>query len=279
MRPAALATALVTLWAPFAAPPALGDDAAQPSANALYDAAFDRWRALPLPPFAAYRAHGVATRRGHVKEWKDDVWYRESDGRCTTVGVALDAGDRPDPPEFGARCFSPRYSFTFVPQRNGSGGGALPMDVPAPEPGAGADLKTIGSVSVRARPYEVTFEGDESVDGTAVAHLSLRPYGDPSKHILRDVWIDRATNGVVRLRGEATASAHLIRLVFDAFYDESESEQSLRRIVGYGKAQLLLVKVGADFTYALEGLAYPDSLPDWYFDRRAYFAHGGIPPP
>jgi hypothetical protein len=249
-----------------------------PTAGALYDAAFERWRALPLPPFATYLTHGVATRKGRVQEWKDDVWYRESDGRCTIVGVALDARDRPDPPDFESRCLSPGYAFSFIPQRHGIGGSALPLEVATAEPSAAAAApKTIGAITVRSRPYAVAFAGNDTLDGTPVVHLALRPYRDPDKHILRDLWIDPATDGVVRLRGEATASAHLVRIVFDAYYDESQTEQTLRRITGYGKAQLFLIKVGADFTYALTGFTYPDSLPDWYFDRKAYFAHGGIP--
>jgi len=250
-----------------------------PTANALYDAAFDRWRALPLPPFATYLAHGVATRKGRVQEWKDDVWYRESDGRCTIVGVALDARDRPDPPDFESRCLSPGYAFTFIPQRHGVGGSALPLDVPTPEPSDAAGPKTIGAITVRSRPYAVAFAGNETLDGKPVVHLTLRPYRDPDKHILRDLWIDPATDGVVGLRGEATASAHLVRIVFTASYDESQTEQTLRLVTGYGKAQLFLIKIGADFSYDLSAFTYPDSLPDWYFDRKSYFAHGGIPKP
>jgi len=292
VRYAALAAALFALPAsPLPSPPTSAPQslsvpqspaapalpAQPPSANALYDAAFDRWRALPLPPFATYQTHGVATRKGRVQEWKDDVWYRESDGRCTIVGVALDARDRPDPPDFESRCLSPGFAFTFVPQRHGAGGSALPLDVPTPEPSDAAGPKTIGAITVRSRPYAVTFAGNESLDGKPVVHLTLRPYRDPDKHILRDLWIDPATDGVVRLRGEATASAHLVRIIFDASYDESQTEQTLRLITGYGKAQLFLIKIGADFTYGLADFTYPDSLPDWYFDRKAYFAHGGIP--
>jgi hypothetical protein len=255
---------------------ARGDEPPPLSANALYDAASDRWRALPVPPFVTYATRGVATRKGRVQEWRDDVWYREADGRCTVVGVALDARDRPDPPDFGSRCVSPQFAFTFVPQRHG-GGSALPLEVPTPEPSAGADLKTIGTISVRSRPYAVALAGDETVDGKTVAHLTLRPYGDPSKHILRDLWIDRATLGVVRLRGEAWAKAHLVRIAFDAYYDDSATEQTLRRITGYGKAQLLFVKVGADFAFSLDDFAYPNAIPDWVFDRTAFLAHGGPP--
>jgi hypothetical protein len=276
VRRAALAAALAVMPAsppPAPAPPA----SAPPSATALYDAAYDRWRALPLPPFATYATHGVATRKGRIQEWKDDVWYRESDGRCTIVGVALDARDRPDPPDFESRCLSPGYSFGFVPQHNAVGGNSLPLEVPTAEPSADAGPKTIGAITVRSRPYAVALAGTETIEGKSVVHLSLRPYRDPGKHILRDLWIDPATDGVVRLRGEATASAHLVRIVFDASYDESQTEQTLRLITGYGKAQLFLIKIGADFNYALDDFTYPAALPDWYFDRKAYFAHGGIP--
>lgn len=277
MRRAALAGALLATVA-LGSRPVRGDEAAEPaSATALYDAAVERWKALPVPDFASYRTDATAIRKGHVEERKSRVWYRERDGRCTIVGVALDARDRPDPPDFETRCLSPGYSFGFVPERRAIFGPSLPIAVATPDPGAAPDLKQIGAITVRSRPYAVSLAGTETVDGKAAIHLALRPYREPARNVLRDLWIDPATDGVIELRGEAEATANLVRVVFVASYDEAPQQQTLRRIAGYAKAQLFLLKIGADFTYDLSDFAYPANLPDWYFDRTACTLNGGIP--
>jgi hypothetical protein len=263
-----------------------GDDR---SPTALYDAALDRWRALPVAPYATYDAAFVVTEKGKLRERRYRVAFRARDGRCLIVGVPVDAHDRPDKTTVSDRCFGPDYAFTFFPQRrNAAGasatGGGLELALPSPEPSADASAppKTIASVRARARTYAVTFVGDETVDGIATAHLALRPYERPDKHVLRDLWIDRATAGVVRLRGDVSAKAHLVRVIFDASYDETATTQTLRRLSGYAKAQVLFVKIGADVGYHQEHFAFPATLPDWYFDANAYErarAAGQLPVP
>lgn len=280
MRFAAWAAALLFAFAQ-GSQGARGDETAPsaPSAAALYDAAADRWKALPLPPFATYATDAVATRKGRVEERRSEVYYRESDGRCTIVGVPLDARDRPDPPDFESRCLSPNYSFGFVPERHAVFGPSIPLEVPTAEPASGDAPKEIAAITVRTRPYALTLAGTEAIEGKAAIHLVLRPYRDPAKYVLRDLWIDPATDAVVRLRGEATSTANLAHVIFDAYYDEGPRQQTLHRITGYVKAQLLLLKIGADFTYDLYAHTYPAALPDWYFNRTAYTLNGGIPNP
>ena len=246
--------------------------AKEPSATALYDAAFDRWKKLPQSAFATYVTHVEVTRKDRIQKRINRIAYRRSDNTCLTVGVPLDASDRPDPPTVTDRCLAPDYSFTFVPQRAPGHGGPLPVSLATPAPEATA-AGTIGHVTVRTRNYDVVFLGDETIRGTPAAHLGLRPFGDASKHILRDLWIDRATNGVLRLHGVAPLIGPLATVDFTADYLIGPQSQTLSAVRGFAKAQLLLVKLGADFTFEQSDFAYPETLPDWYFEKNGYATH------
>lgn len=272
LRARAFAAACVALaWAttatPRAAPPT--PSPAPNDARALYDAATDRWAALPRPPYATYDVTLHVDRRGRTQVRKSTVAVRVRDRTCRIVGVPIDARDRVDKPQVTNRCLAPDTALTFLGTRRDDGASGLPVDVATPGPEPSADARTIAHVVARARTYEPTYVGDETIDDVATAHLALRPYGDPNRFLARDVWIDRATSGVVRLHGVARLAVRVASVDFIATYREDGHAQELRDLVGYAKAQLLLVKVGADFRVELANVAYPASLPDATFDPHA----------
>jgi hypothetical protein len=254
----ATALALATMPAP-----------AQRSPTALYDAAYDRWRGLAQAPFATYDGRFVLVRNAKTQVRLYTVAYRNSDRRCRVTGVAIDAKDRPDPPEVTKRCLTPAFAFTFIPQtQEGADAAGLNLNVPTPDPTESADLKTLASVRARSRPYAVTPAGEETIDGKLTEHLALRPYRNPEKHVLRDVWIDPVTNGVVRLRGEATSGPNLIHVNFEATYDEDATTQTLVRVDAFAKAQLLFLRASGNVSFELDNVAYPGSLPDAMFSMN-----------
>lgn len=244
-------------------------------ARALYDAAYDRWRAIPRAPFATYEETVRIVSRGRPSVRRENVAYRRHDSRCLVVGIALDAHDRPDAPQVTDRCFSPDSSFTFLPHSGPLSAGPLPLDFATPSPAD--EPKTIGRISARARTYDPTYVGDEQIGTARAAHLALRAYGDVRKHVLRDIWIDRATRGVMRLHGDAALATRVASVDFTVDYDETATTQIVRHVAGYAKAQLLLVKLGADFDFSLVREAYPASLPPWYFEKNGYVAHHSPP--
>ena len=284
IRPLLLVPLLFLALARSGAPIASAQTSSQPSpgaelsATALYDAALDRWKKLPQSAFATYETHIEVTRKNRVQKRINRIAYRRSDNICLTVGVPLDARDRPDPPSVTDRCLAPDYSFTFVPQRAPGHGGPLPVSLATPAP-EGTAAGTIGHVTVRTRNYDVVLLGDETIRGAPAAHLGLRPFGDASKHILRDLWIDRETNGVVRLHGVAPLVGPLATVDFAADYLIGPQSQTLSVVRGFAKAQFLLVKLGADFTFEQTDFAYPAALPDWYFEKNGYATHVRPSPP
>ena len=276
--------ALAAIGFAFASAPSTAqspEPEASPSPTSMggywYDRAYDHWRSLPREHFATYDTDLVYTFKGKPKERKQHVAFRYHDGRCLIVGVPIDSRDRPDKTQITDRCFGPDFSFAFVQQRLGGFKNA-PIEIPtvaptdAPTAQASGEPKTIASVKTRARPYDVTFVGYEQKDGKNTIHLALVPNIHPADHLLTDMWIDPTTSGVVHLRAEA-AVGHVARITFEAAYDEDANSQTLTSVVGYAKGQVLLVRIGLDFTYRQSNIDYPDTLPDWYFDQTAYDEH------
>jgi hypothetical protein len=237
---------------------------ADPAANALYDAAYDRWRALPVPPYATYDGRFALVRNGKTQVRLFDVAFRSADRRCRVTGVAIDARDRPEKPQVTRRCLTPDFAFSFIPQASsGASATGLDLSVPTPEPSGSPEFKTLASVRVRSRAYAVSFLADETIDGTVTKHLALAPFGDPHKHVLREIWIDPATDGVVRIRGEARSGP--IHVDFVANYHEGDRLQTLVRVDAYAKAQVLFLRESGDVSFDLENVAYPRTLPDALF--------------
>jgi hypothetical protein len=245
--------------------------------RALYDAAFDRWRTIPRAPYATYEMDFRAIRGSKTTVRREQVAYRHVPVTCLVVGVPLDARDRPDAPNVTTRCFAPDSSFTFVPNGEAPGVGLLPVDATTPAPQATDEPKTIGRVTARARAYDVAYVGDEEIAGVRTAHLTLRAYRDPQNHVLHDIWIDRATRGVARMHGTISLTAHAASVDFVVEYDETPTTQLVRRVSGYAKAQVLLLKIGGDFVFTLTHAGYPATLPDWYFAKNGWREHRSPP--
>jgi hypothetical protein len=54
-------------------------------------------------------------------------------------------------------------------------------------------LKTVGSVRVESRVYDVRLAGEERIDGYPCFHLTLAPLGNPGRYRLRDLWVDETS--------------------------------------------------------------------------------------
>jgi hypothetical protein len=247
------------------------------SPGALYDAAYDRWKGLPRAPYVTYDASVLATIHGKVRERRYRIAFRASDRQCLITGVPIDARDRVDPPQVGDRCFGADFAFTFIPQKGGSDAIPLPIASEEPTPAASGAPRVIGSVSVRARPYAVSLVGDEDISGIRAAHLRLVPYRDPGHNVLRDLWIDRGDFAVVRLAGDAGFGIARVTFTVDYATRDGAGER-FERLTGYGKAQILFAKIGADFHVDQDRYAFPTTLPSDTFDPKAKHASATAPP-
>lgn len=69
-----------------------------------------------------------------------------------------------------------------------------------PPPNLAEDpLPTIATVTAVDLAYRVTLAGYDTIDGVESAHLALVPVRDPLSHPLRDLWIARSNDEIVRL--------------------------------------------------------------------------------
>jgi hypothetical protein len=64
-------------------------------------------------------------------------------------------------------------------------------------------------VTAVKRNYDVRLAGEETIDGRACWHLTLKPLGNPGTYRVRELYVEEATNQTVRLRtdGNFTAKA------------------------------------------------------------------------
>jgi hypothetical protein len=77
-----------------------------------------------------------------------------------------------------------------------------PADTPqgTPPPDLADDpLRTIATVTAVNAAYRVAIAGNETIDGVDTTHLTLEPLRDPAAYPLRDLWIARSDDEVVRL--------------------------------------------------------------------------------
>lgn len=73
-----------------------------------------------------------------------------------------------------------------------------PQATPPPDL-ADDPLRTIATVTAVDLAYRITLAGFGTIDGVETAHLALEPIRDPATYPLRDLWIGRNNNQVVRL--------------------------------------------------------------------------------
>jgi hypothetical protein len=144
-------------------------------------------------------------------------------------------------------------------------------EVPTPEPLA-TQYKQIGSVTV-------TGEYDYYVDSVTVEgnlyHLMLRPIRDPERNRLREVYADKNTLELARLVAHDRLFDENVNKIYNVIFDEKLSMlqgvpvvTSIHGIVGDGYDGDGKI---VDFTYT--NIAFPATLPDWYFDARSYGQH------
>lgn len=196
------------------------------------------------------------------------VFNDDYDGPMSFMRPALNEPWDPGPPTVDVFEPAPLHKHTS------------PLDfVPTPEP-TGEPLKTIGSVvSIGESDYDVpkmTVEGN-------LLHLVLQPRRDPERNVLRQIWVDKHTyelrkiiahdrlftddQGIFPMTITYTLGYLGKQLVITRFYGVIEP-----RIEPNG-TQTLMQGIGSVIDIVFHDIAFPSSLPDWYFNPRDYAQH------
>ncbi|GAC1307383.1 MAG: hypothetical protein NVS2B3_10790 [Vulcanimicrobiaceae bacterium] len=230
----------------------------------------------PPPPFVTYTLERKQlTSQGfpdYAESYKVKYWVRNLDRAALTRRVYRDvnrgamAFDRPAFNE--SRDPGPPTADVFEPAPTRS----RPISfVPTPEPGA-SELPSIGGVTVSG-------EFDYRVDAVAAAgtdlHLTLVPTRDPDRNRLRELFVDRTTLELHKLVATdklfILGTSDVYGVTFTVTFGNLEGEpvvNAIHGVVGDGYSG-----DGATVDYIFREIAFPKSLPAWYFDARQYAQH------
>ena len=234
----------------------------------------------PPPPYISYTiTRKQLTDRGYpdlAESYTDQLWVRNLDRAALKRRVFPYGGL--GPPEFERPAFNedrdpgPPTADVFEPAPK------KPMsraDVPTPEPNA-SDIKTIGTVKVSA---EYDYYVDDLVTEGNLVHLRLRPVRDPERNRLRDVYADKETLEVTRLIAHDRLFVQRDKIYdtsFDIRMGTLEGHPIVTSIHGeVGKAAdgSEYIGDGKSVDYTFTKIAFPTTLPEWYFNARTYAQH------
>lgn len=247
--------------------------AAALTGGALFSQILQTYDARPRAPFVTYAIQREQLTADGLPdlEWSYTyrVWYRASDG--TALERRIFRG-RPQGLEFTRVSFNGPWD-PGPPSADVFGLAGLAPETTALAAGTDAPLQTIASVQAKSGPaYEVTSYGLENRQW----HLHLRPLHVPGTYILREVWADAAT---LELKKAVVADKLFIEA--GPIYDELDT---LTFALIDGRETIVHIHARADFDdepggdgadtdYDFSDVAFPATLPAWYFDPKSYGAH------
>ena len=243
----------------------------------IFDAAFRRLQSYPVPPYAVWTAtwHIRETPMGYYTGETNSVEVhryavRLSDG-MENVSDPQPNGKLPPAmilPEFlGPFAWTMRSSVRVAP----AGGIEMLPDL--------SGLKTIATVvAFNASPYTIGSSAApvppiQNVEGRQAYHMTLHPKSDPSKHNLRDLWIDVQTHDLVK--------AHFV----GTYAPTPSAPRSPTDVTVYFRNVLSCWVVSravwtyqdppASFQFDVQNdeIGLPATLPDWLFDAQQYRQH------
>jgi hypothetical protein len=205
-----------------------------------------RYRSHPTPPFETYTlSRSQFTAAGSLdftNSYVKHVWLRTSD-RAALTRMTRGAG------EIGSLSFD-RPAFNE------------PRDPGPPT----ADMFPAGTADYRVDSLAV--EGEQ-------LHLRLMPLREPDRNRLREIFADRTTYELRKLvatdrlfidRGPTYPVTFMLTL---SMVQDTPVVAALHGTVGGNYND-----DGKEVDYAFTDIAFPPTLPDWYFDPATYGKHG-----
>ncbi len=236
----------------------------------------------PPPPFVTY----TITRKQDRSDGYPDVsnsytyhvWVRSSDRAAMKRRVFRDNYEYP--PEFDRPAFNeardpgPPTADVFEPKPLKP----HPVSEPyTPEP-AESSAPVIGRVtSVLELDYRVTVM---TIEGNLI-HLTVEPISDQERNRLRDIYADKTTYELTKL--VATDKLFVSGSYSDVYgttftitmgmVDGIPVVTAIHGIVGRDDRGVDYNDDGKDVDFTFTNIAFPATLPEWYFNPRQYGAH------
>ncbi len=253
-----------------------------PDANAIYDRARAAANAGRLPPFLSYETDATFARKGKIKAEHYRVVLRSADGKSYVTPVPDSPRDRLDtrprvqdaPPYL-----SPFNTFGLIERKAGEkpsleeSPGTPALGAPPAPQASGPPV--IGSVTVTARPYEISLVGIETLGDRTVYHLALRPIRDPVHRRLRELFVATDTYRLERAVIQAYGAAGPLhtRPLVTIDYAPAGDAQAIVRISVDVTLRAFFFAYGGHGEYRAANIATPEAAPDWMFDAALLAEH------
>jgi hypothetical protein len=235
------------------------------------------FRAHERPPYEVYtleRREAIDGAPDFEDSYSLRIWYRRRDRAALSRRVERGRAVGPlffiEPRFNGPIDPGPTTADIFEP---------APPHVAAPARRAPAPLQTDPPTLVAVRVTgEVDYRAEVAGIEDGLYHLRLQPRRDPDRNRLRDLWLERDSLEVRRLRATdrlyAAGTDIWFPLLLTAQLDAGKSLPTIHEIwtsndVGDGGG----VGPTREGHYRFTDVAFPANLPDWYFDPKSYGAH------
>lgn len=202
---------LASLGASIDARAAKGD-AETSEASQHYVAAYARWRARPTPRYLVYDVAIDGTHGRDVFHDRFHVRYRAVD-RKSLVSTLAKTGTQPPFEDVAHQPVFADDTFGFVDRVRS---GALATNVAAP--------------TAAMLPYTAALADRTTIGGRSVLHLRLTPKVGGAQYPVRDVWIDPATEDVVRLHALGTHRAGPVSAHVDIVLEYADAPGGYRLV-------------------------------------------------
>lgn len=240
------------------------------SGGLLFSQIVHAFAARPSSPFVSYTIRREQQTPDGLPdlEWSYTyrVWYRASDSSALERRVFR---GRPGGLHFTRVSFNGPWD-PGPPTADVFGlAGAVATAAHAPD----SSYRTIASVVASGGPaYEVT---SAQIEG-GQWHLRVRPLHVPGTYILRELWADAAT---LELRKAVVADKLFIEA--GPIYDELDTmtfelvngREAITHIHARANFDDDPGGAGVDVDYDFSDVAFPTTLPAWYFQPSSYGAH------
>jgi hypothetical protein len=240
-----------------------GDSA--PSPDAIFFRTFQRLESYPVP------AYVVEISTWHVHTESQEFQFRWRYATRTVDGMTNST-------RYPVRGKSLPVNAFVVPQSVGPlawavrpAAAALRDQLPAAFPDV-PNLKNIASVVAYRPDYKIELAGVDSIDGHPSYHLRLHPYGDATKHNLRELWVDEQTFDLRRAHffgkcGPCNGLNDIEASFVPAAGTWIMSEEKFVSGCGSGRTDI------CRFDLLTDDVAFVSGMPDWLFDIGAYREH------
>ena len=226
------------------------------------------------PRFITYQMHEIFVHHWQREVYDYRVWYR-ADGKGLMQNLNKNRWGQTET-YFG-------YPFPSSPDNDillyatpDPQSTPPPPSSPVPLPSGASPPPIISHEPVVGdRYYSVKLAGVEDYHGKPVYHLLLKPIRDERAHPWKELWVDTTTFDVWKAHAHASGSKGVAQGTLDAVveFERVGNYWLVSNAVGDGELHMGPLGDSGHYEYTFSDFGFPQSVPDWYFDAKAFKNH------